>query len=79
MYESATLRALSALNGLDGEEQRVARLHFADALARITALPAEDQSLGWAYLTERGRIPDGARQLIEAAIETFGFGKGGRN
>jgi len=68
-YESATLDALRALNGTDGEAQIVACLRFTDALAVMEALPDRDRGL--TYLVQRGRIPDFAWKRIHAAMEIF--------
>jgi hypothetical protein len=68
-YESATLDALRALDGTDGDAQIAACLRFADALAVITALPAEDHNHSLTFLTRRGLIPSFAWKQIHAAME----------
>jgi hypothetical protein len=73
-YESAAIRALSAMNGTDGEAQRAARLRLADTVAAIERLSTEDRALCRAYLTQRGRVPDRERQLPESAKEIFADG-----
>jgi hypothetical protein len=73
-YERATLRALRALSGTDGEAQRAACLRFADAVAAIEGMPAQDHQRSLTYLTRRGRIPDHAWRLIAAALEAFATG-----
>ena len=75
-YESATLHALRALNGTDGETQRAACLRWADAVAVIQAMPVQDYNRGLTFVTRRGHVPDHAWRLIAAALEIFCVGRG---
>ena len=68
-YESATLDALRALNGTDGDAQLAACLRFVDALQAIDAMPDRDRGL--TYLMQRKRIPNFAWKRIHAAMEIF--------
>jgi hypothetical protein len=56
-YEDATLEALRALDGTDGEKQVAACLRFVAALEATNALPATERDRGLTYLVQRGRIP----------------------
>jgi hypothetical protein len=62
-YEPAAIRALSAMNGTDREEQKAARLRLVETVAEIERLPFEDRALCRAYLAQRGRISDKTRHL----------------
>jgi hypothetical protein len=66
-YESATLDALRALDGTDGDAQLAACLRFVDALQAIDAMPERDRGL--TYLMQRGRIPDFAWRRIHDAMK----------
>ena len=68
-YESATPQALQALNGTDGEANRVACLLFADAAAPLMALHACDGHRGLIFLSQRGLIPDNTWQRTVATFE----------
>jgi hypothetical protein len=57
-YESAVIRALSAMNGADREAQNAARLRLAETAAAIERLPFEDRALCRVYLAQRGRVSD---------------------
>jgi hypothetical protein len=64
-YESATVDALRALDGTDGDAQLAACLRFVDALQAIDAMAERDRGL--TYLMQRGRIPDfGWRRIHDA-------------
>jgi hypothetical protein len=68
-YESATLDAMAALEGIDTKAQIEACLRFVDALQALDAMPDRDRGL--TYLVQRGRIPDFAWKRIHAAMEIF--------
>ena len=70
-YESAVLDALQALQGNEVEAQKAACLRFADAAAAIDAMPARDYNRVGTYVTQRGRVPDFAWQVILAAMEAL--------
>jgi hypothetical protein len=55
--------------------QKAARLRLAETVAAIERLSIEDRALCRAYLAQRGRVSDVARQLTGAAKEIFAFGK----
>jgi hypothetical protein len=68
-YESATLAALRALDGGDREALVAACLRWADAVAAIDAMPAQESDRAAGWLAQRGRVPHHARRLLEAAME----------
>ena len=70
-YESAVLHALSTLDHADTEIQIDACLRFADAVARIEALPVPEYNRSGLFLTERNRIPAGAWQRIKERFEVL--------
>jgi hypothetical protein len=70
-YELATRHALGALHRTDEREQLVACLYWARAVEALGALSTPARNRALAEVAERGRVPEGAWDVIEAALDEF--------
>jgi hypothetical protein len=70
-YEDSTLHALRVLGGHDFDEMQVACQRFVNALLVVRNLPLAELENALVVLLRRGRIPDHAWDVIDAALKFF--------